>query len=194
MARRTIRAFGDGAVPRTAIAEAIAAACTAPAPHHTRPWLFVALDGAPAKRTLLAAIAEAWRADLRGDATSEGVIAARIARSDAVLGSAPVLIVPFVRFDRAHTYPDAERAGAEREMFLLAGGAAIQNLLLGLHAQLIASCWISSTLFCQEETRAVLGLDEGWYALGTVACGPMPEGEAVRPRPPIDPNDFLRFA
>jgi coenzyme F420-0:L-glutamate ligase/coenzyme F420-1:gamma-L-glutamate ligase len=193
-ARRTIRSFGAGEVPREALAEAIAAACTAPAPHHTRPWLFVALDGAPAKRALLATIAEAWRADLRRDGTPEDVIAARIARSDGVLGAASVLIVPFVRFDGAHPYPDAERAGAEREMFLLAGGAAIQNLLLSLHAQLIASCWISSTLFCQEESRAVLGLDEGWYALGTVACGPMPEGGATRPRPPIDPNDALRFA
>jgi coenzyme F420-0:L-glutamate ligase/coenzyme F420-1:gamma-L-glutamate ligase len=111
-----------------------------------------------------------------------------------VLGAAPTLIVPFVRFDGSHPYADAARAGAEREMFLLAGGAAIQTLLLALHDQGYASCWISSTLFCQEETRAVLGLDEGWHALGTVACGPMPEGGADKPRPPIDPSDFLRWS
>ena len=123
------------------------------------------------------------------------MIERRIARSDEVLGAAPVLIVPFVRFAGAHPYPDAERAGAEREMFLLSGGAAIQNLLLGLHAQGLASCWISSTLFCQEETRAALGMDEGWYALGTVACGPMPRGGAApRPRPPIDLDGFLRWS
>lgn len=192
-ARRTIRSFGPGDVPREVVAEAVAAACTAPAPHHTRPWRFLALDSAPAKRALLGAIAEAWRADLRADATPEEVIERRIARSDAVLGAAPTLIVPFVRFDGAHPYADGERAGAEREMFLLAGGAAIQTLLLALHDQGYASCWISSTLFCQEETRAVLGLDQGWHALGTVACGPMPEGGADRPRPPIDPVDFLGF-
>jgi coenzyme F420-0:L-glutamate ligase/coenzyme F420-1:gamma-L-glutamate ligase len=193
-ARRTIRTFGPGEVPRAVVAEAVAAACTAPAPHHTRPWRFVALDTAPAKRALLGAIAEAWRADLRGDATAEEVIERRLTRSDEVLGVAPTLIVPLVRFDGAHPYPDQERAGAEREMFLLAGGAAIQTLLLALHDQGYASCWISSTLFCQEETRAALGLDDGWYALGTVACGPMPEGGATRPRPPIDPSDFLRWS
>jgi coenzyme F420-0:L-glutamate ligase/coenzyme F420-1:gamma-L-glutamate ligase len=192
-ARRTIRSFGDGSVPRQAVADAVAAACTAPAPHHTRPWLFVALDDEPAKRGLLAAIAAAWRADLEGDDTPEDVIARRLAQSDAVLGAAPTLIVPFVRFDGAHPYPDAERAGAEREMFLLAGGAAIQTLLLALHDQGYGSCWISSTLFCQEETRAVLGLDDGWHALGTVACGPMPKGGASRPRPPIELSDFLRW-
>jgi coenzyme F420-0:L-glutamate ligase/coenzyme F420-1:gamma-L-glutamate ligase len=192
-ARRTIRSFGDGDVPREVVSAAVAAACTAPAPHHTRPWRFVALDGVPAKRALLAAIAAAWRADLELDGTPEDVIERRLARSDAVLGAAPTLIVPLIRFDGAHPYPDAERAGAEREMFLLAGGAAIQTLLLALHDQGYASCWISSTLFCQQETRAALGLDDGWYALGTVACGPMPEGGASRPRPPIDPTDFLRF-
>jgi len=193
-ARRTIRSFGEGAVPRDAVADAVAAACTAPAPHHTRPWLFVALDGAPAKRALLAAIAEAWRADLRGDGTPEETIERRIARSDAVLGQAPTLIVPFVRFAGAHPYADDERAGAEREMFLLSGGAAIQNLLLALHARSVASCWISSTLFCQEETRAVLGVDHEWHALGTVACGPMPKGGASRPRPSLDLGDFLRWS
>lgn len=191
-ARRTIRSFGDGVVARDAVADAVAAACTAPAPHHTRPWLFIALDSAPAKRALLAAIADAWRADLRGDGTPEETIERRIARS-AVLGQAPTLIVPFVRFGGAHPYADDERAGAEREMFLLSGGAAIQNLLLGLHARSVASCWISSTLFCQEETRAVLGVSDEWHALGTVACGPMPEGGASRPRPPVDLRDFLRW-
>ena len=193
-ARRTIRSFGDGTVPRSAVADAIAAACTAPAPHHTRPWLFVALDGAPAKRALLAAIADAWRADLRSDGTPEETIERRIARSDAVLGQAPTLIVPFVRFAGAHPYADAERADAEREMFLLSGGAAIQNLLLALHARSVASCWISSTLFCQEETRAALGVADEWHALGTVACGPMPEGGASRPRPRVELDDFLRWS
>jgi coenzyme F420-0:L-glutamate ligase/coenzyme F420-1:gamma-L-glutamate ligase len=193
-ARRTIRSFGDGVVSRDAVADAIAAACTAPAPHHTRPWLFVALDAAPAKRALLATIADAWRADLRGDGTSEETIERRIARSDAVLGQAPTLIVPFVRFAGAHPYADDERSGAEREMFLLSGGAAIQNLLLALHARSVASCWISSTLFCQEETRAVLGVDDEWHALGTVACGPMPKGGASRPRPSLDLSDFLRWS
>ncbi|HEX9300418.1 MAG TPA: coenzyme F420-0:L-glutamate ligase [Actinomycetota bacterium] len=192
-ARRTIRSFAPGPIPRESLEEAVRAACTAPAPHHTRPWCFSVLTGPPARRGLLAAIADAWRADLRGDATPEDVIERRVANSDAVLGQAPVLIVPWVSFAGSHPYGDPERSGAEREMFLLSGGAAIQNLLLALHAQGLASCWISSTLFCQEETRAVLDMDDRWFALGTVACGRMPEGEASRPRPPIDLSAVARF-
>jgi coenzyme F420-0:L-glutamate ligase/coenzyme F420-1:gamma-L-glutamate ligase len=189
--RRTIRSFGDGDVPREVVEEAVRAACTAPAPHHTRPWSFTALWSPAGKRRLLGAIARAWRADLRGDGTPEDTIERRIARSDAVLGAAPLLIVPWVRFERAHPYPDAERAHAEQEMFLLSGGAAIQNLLLALHAQGYASCWISSTLFCQQESREALGMGEEWFALGTVAAGPMPAGAAT-PRPPLDLTAFLR--
>ena len=103
----------------------------------------------------------------------------------------PVLIVPWVSFAGSHPYADAERSHAEQEMFLLSGGAAIQSLLLALHAQGLASCWISSTLFCQEETRDVLGADGSWFALGIVAAGNMPEGGATRPRPPLDLDDVF---
>jgi coenzyme F420-0:L-glutamate ligase/coenzyme F420-1:gamma-L-glutamate ligase len=190
-ARRTIRSFGSGDVPEAVVREAVAAACTAPAPHHTRPWLFVALRSAAAKRRLLGAMAEAWREDLLRDGAPEATIERRLAASDAVLGAAPVLVVPFVRFAGSHAYADEERSAAEREMFLLSGGAAIQNLLMAFHAQGSASCWISSTLFCQEETRATVGVGEEWHALGIVAAGSMPAGGAS-PRPPLDIAEHLR--
>jgi coenzyme F420-0:L-glutamate ligase/coenzyme F420-1:gamma-L-glutamate ligase len=190
-ARRTIRSFGSGDVPEAVVREAVAAACTAPAPHHTRPWLFVALRSAAAKQRLLGAMAEAWREDLRRDGALASTIERRLAASDAVLGAAPVLVVPFVRFAGSHRYADEERSSAEREMFLLSGGAAIQNLLLAFHAQGTASCWISSTLFCQEETRAALGIRDEWHALGIVAAGPKPAG-AASPRPPLDIAGYLR--
>ncbi len=171
--------------------EAVLAACSAPAPHHTRPWRFTALESPAARRGLLSVIAEAWRADLRRDGTPEDAVRQRLARSDSVLGAAPLLIVPWLRFAGAHPYPDAERAHAEQEMFLLSGGAAIENLLLALHAQGFASCWIGSTLFCQEETRAALGVDDEWFALGTVAVGRPPDGEAP-PRPALDVSEHLR--
>lgn len=184
--RRTIRAFGTGEVPAAAVEEAIRAACTAPAPHHTRPWKFTVLTSPAARRGYLAAMASAWRADLRADGTPDEVIERRIARSDAVLGAAPTLIVPWLTLEATHEYTDDERGAAERDMFLLSAGAAIQNLLLALSAQNLASSWISSSIFCREEAREALGMSEEWLALGTVACGPMPEGKAPSPRPEID--------
>jgi coenzyme F420-0:L-glutamate ligase/coenzyme F420-1:gamma-L-glutamate ligase len=190
-ARRSIRSFAPGEVPEDAVKEAVAAACTAPAPHHTRPWLFVALRPGAVRKRLLAAMATAWTEDLRSDGTAEDVIERRLRRSDALLGAAPLLIIPFVRLQGAHRYPDDERASAEREMFLLSGGAAIQNLVLALHAQGVASCWVSSTLFCKEETNIALGLEDQWIPLGAVAAGPPPPDQPP-PRPPLDPMAFLR--
>src|SRR5205814_1974175 len=112
-ARRSVRTFGPADVPRETVLEAVEAACTAPAPHHTRPWVFVALDRGAARKRLLAAMARAWTNDLRSDGTRPEVIERRLGLSDALLGEAPVLVVPFVRLRGAHAYGDAERADAE---------------------------------------------------------------------------------
>ena len=37
-------------------------------------------------------------------------------------------------------------------------------------------------------------LVDEWFALGTVAAGPMPEGGASRPRPPLELDDFLNWS
>lgn len=188
--RRSIRSFRASPVARETVLEAVAAACTAPAPHHTRPWLFVTLEPGPARRRLLRAMAAAWVADLQGDGLARDVIERRLLRSDALLAEAPLLIVPCIRLRGSHGYADGERSTAEREMFLLSGGAAIQNLMLALHAQGLASCWVSSTLFCKQETRAALGLEEEWIPLGSVAVGtPVVEPPS---RPPLDASAFLR--
>jgi coenzyme F420-0:L-glutamate ligase / coenzyme F420-1:gamma-L-glutamate ligase len=190
-ARRSIRAFGPGPVPREALEEAVRAACTAPAPHHTRPWLFVALESAGARRRLLDLMAAAWTDDLRADGTEPATIDRRLARSESLLGEAPVLVVPAIRLDGAHRYPDQERAEAEREMFLLSGGAAVQAFMLALHALGLASCWVSSTLFCKDEAREALGLEAGWIPLGAIAVGPPPP-ERPPDRPPLRAEDHLR--
>jgi coenzyme F420-0:L-glutamate ligase / coenzyme F420-1:gamma-L-glutamate ligase len=191
-ARRTIRSFGPGEVPREVTAEAVRAACAAPAPHASRPWSFTALTSPAARRRLAAAVAGPWAADLERDGASRDEIAERTARTEALLGGAPVLIVPWVRFDAMHPYPDSERSHAEQELFLLSSGAAIENLLLAFHAQGYASCWAPTTLFCQEETREALGVASEWYALGAVAAGPMPAGEgAPLPPPPVDLGTVL---
>jgi coenzyme F420-0:L-glutamate ligase/coenzyme F420-1:gamma-L-glutamate ligase len=192
-ARRTIRSFGAGDVSREAIEEAVRAACTAPAPHHTRPWLFVAVGSRAARRRLLGAMAEAWRRDLSADGVAEATIERRLARSDALLGAAPALLVPAVRLEGAQDYPDEERRLAERDMFVLSAGAAVQNLLLALHAQGLASAWVASTLFCRREAREALGLADEWLPMGAIAVGPMPE-EVPAPRPQLDLTEHLEDA
>jgi coenzyme F420-0:L-glutamate ligase / coenzyme F420-1:gamma-L-glutamate ligase len=190
--RRTIRTFGPGEVSRETVREAVRAACTAPAPHEARPWSFTAIWSGAAKRRLVGAVSEAWRDDLLRDGVAEAAIERRLSEHDALLGAAPVLIVPWLTLRAARSYQDEARRHAERERFLLSTGAAVQNLLLALHAQGVGSCWVASSLFGQEATRAALGMDEAWFAMGTVAAGPMEAGAAAPPRPPLDLSDHLR--
>lgn len=190
-ARRTVRAFADEPVPEAALGAAVAAAVAAPAPHGTRPWRFLRLRDDTRER-LLDAMAGRWREDLRADGTPEDTITARLARSDAVLRRAPVLLVPLVVTDDAHDYPDERRRRAERDMFVLAGGAGLQNLQVVLAAHGLGAAWISSTLFCPGVVRDELGLDAGAEPLGMIAVGR--PATPPEPRPAVDPGPYLREA
>ncbi|HEV7790569.1 MAG TPA: coenzyme F420-0:L-glutamate ligase [Pseudonocardia sp.] len=184
-ARRSVREFVAGdAVEPAAIRRAVAAALTAPAPHHTTPFRFGWLRD-PARRTeLLDAMADRWRADLTADGRPAEEIERRLARGD-ILRRAPELVLPFLVPEGAQDYPDQPRRAAEQTMFTVAGGAAVQGLLVALAAEGLGSCWIGSTIFAEETVRAVLHLPTGWRPLGAVAVG-YPAAPAA-PRPPVDP-------
>lgn len=178
-ARRSVRRFSDEPIPADALADAVADALTAPAPHHSSPVRFVRVTGR-ARVRLLDAMRADWEADLRADGHGGEVLARRLGRGD-ILRTAPDLIVPFVDDSAgAHAYPDARRAACEETMFTVAGGAAVQSLLVALAARGLGSCWIGSTIFAADTTRRALDLPDTWRPLGAVAVG-VP-AEPVPPR------------
>ena len=187
--RRSVRSFLPDRVDPALLQRAVAAAVTAPAPHHTTPWRFVLVDTDGARTALLDAMRRAWVDDLTADGLDPERIERRLARSDALLGAAPYLIVPCLVTDGAHAYPDERRARAEREMFLVSMGAAVENLMIALSSSGLGSCWVSSTMFCPGPVRRALGLPDGWDPMGAVAVGK--PAEQPPPRPPRDARRFV---
>jgi coenzyme F420-0:L-glutamate ligase/coenzyme F420-1:gamma-L-glutamate ligase len=184
--RRTVRTFTDEAVDEHVLTRCVGVALTAPAPHHSRPVRFVLLRHRRA--ALLEALRERWAADLAADGWSAERIARRTARGQ-LLHEAPEVVLPFVTGDGRHDYPDEHRRSAERTMFTVAGGAAVQALLVALAAEGLGSAWISSTIFAPDVVRSVLDLPPDWEPLGAVAIG-VPH-EPLTPRPPALTGDAL---
>jgi len=186
--RRTVREFTAEPVDPAAVRRAIAAALTAPAPHHSEPWRFAVVESPRARTALLDDMLAAWTADLRGDGFTPEQIARRTRRGEP-LRRAPLIIVPCLVAEAAHAYPDQRRSAAERAMFLVAMGAAVQNLLVALAVEGLGSCWVSSTLFCPQAAAGALGLPPGWEPMGAVGVGH--PAAPPRPRPDRDPERFL---
>jgi coenzyme F420-0:L-glutamate ligase/coenzyme F420-1:gamma-L-glutamate ligase len=188
--RRTIRQFAPISVPTDLIAVAVSEAVNAPAPHHTTPWRFAHVRGHTRTR-LLDAMAEQWRRDLAElDGFTPESIARRVRRGD-VLRDAPELVIPFVTLaDNAHAYPDRDRRGFERDLFVLSGGASVQNFMMAVAARGAATAWVSSSVFCPDVVRRVLDLPPDWQPLGGIAVGYA--AHPAQPRPPRDPARFLR--
>ncbi|MDX2356686.1 coenzyme F420-0:L-glutamate ligase [Dietzia sp. PP-33] len=184
--RRSVRRFSGEPVPAGSLEDAVADALTAPAPHHSTPVRFVRVTGG-ARTRLLDALRADWESDLRADGHSGDVLARRLARGD-LLRTCPELVLPFVDDSAgAHDYPDPRRNACEETMFTVAGGAAVQSLLVALAARGLGSCWVGSTIFAAATTLRALDLPATWRPLGAVAVG-VP-AEPAPPRAPRSTGD-----
>ena len=130
---------------------------------------------------------ERWRADLEADGLDSPAIERRLARGD-LLVTCPELIVPILITDGAHAYPDQRRHDAERAMFLLSMGAAVQSMLIDLAAHDLGAAWVSSTLFCADDVREALEWPASFEPMGAIALG-----HPATPSQPREPRNVAGF-
>jgi coenzyme F420-0:L-glutamate ligase/coenzyme F420-1:gamma-L-glutamate ligase len=192
-ARRSIRAFRPEPVDRDALDALVAAACIAPAPHHSRPWRFVVVDGDDTKDALAAGMGARWRVDLEGDGVGSARVDELVAASHAKLVQAPALVLGCLTWDGLDRYPDERRRRAEWGMALLSLGAAVENLMLAAADRGLASCWVAAPIFCPEEARDALALPAEWLPHALVMVGHPDPNYVGRVRPPIPLDDLRTF-
>ena len=187
-ARRTVREFTAEPVDPAAVRRAIAAALTAPAPHHSQPWRFAVLESAQARTALLDDMLAAWAADLRGDGFTEEQIARRVRRGEP-LRRAPLIIVPCLAAEAAHPYPDQRRTPPSGRCSWSRWAPPCRTCWSRWRWRGSGSCWVSSTLFCPQVAAAALGPAAGLGADGRRRR--RPRRRAARPRPDRDPDRFM---
>ena len=188
--RRSVRQLSPRPVQPALVQEVIAAACLAPAPHHSHPWRFVILS-ADARAALTQAMGERWRQDLERDGLPEARIRRLLSRSRSRLAAAPVLILAGVVGDAQRAWPDQRRQRAEELMFAQSLGAAMENLMLAAHARGLASYWISAPLFCPDAVCLALDLPSDFQPQALIALSYPREGLRLPPRPPLAVRDHI---
>ena len=188
--RRSVRRFAPTEVSPDILRELIAAACAAPAPHHSRPWRFVEV-GPEARPRLIEAMAAAWRADAASDGLSDSRIEGELRRSRKQMAGAPLLLLACLELDSARSWPDDRRRAAERDMYMQSLGAALQNLLLAAHARGLGGYLKGAPLFCRAAVAEALALPDGWQPAFLVLLGYPAEGPGPSARPDPRVEDFL---
>jgi coenzyme F420-0:L-glutamate ligase / coenzyme F420-1:gamma-L-glutamate ligase len=184
-ARRSIRSFVDEPIDRSTLDSLVESACLAPAPHHSRPWRWVVVDTANAKRALADGMGARWRTDLRGDGMPDDRVNELVAASHQRIAAAPALVLGCLTWDGLDRYPDETRQRAEWGMALLSLGAAVENLMLAAADAGLASCWVAAPIFCPEEARDALELPAAWLPHALVMVGRPNPGYVARERPPV---------
>jgi len=116
-----------------------------------------------------------WRFAVVRDPTIKERLA-RLTRYATIVKSAPVLIPAFL--DRESSYDYVKDCQAV--------GAALQNLLLALHAQGLGAVWLGEILKNKEEVVRILELPERLELMAVVAAGRPAHRNQTSHRRPVE--------
>jgi nitroreductase len=194
--RKSIRRFKRTPVPDEDINKILDAGRLAPSANNTQPWSFVVIRD----KDLLAKMAGAVREmiDRMVPFAENEKQAQRLA---AYKGSyytffehAPVTIAVFMEGYSAGTDRLLARmgysAGDIKRLRPFPGlqsvSAAIQNMLLAIHALGYGSCWMTGPLVAQESFGKLLGYDKDKFIAALLPIGVPDENPPSRSRRPLD--------
>jgi coenzyme F420-0:L-glutamate ligase/coenzyme F420-1:gamma-L-glutamate ligase len=156
--RRSVRKFLPTKIADEIVLDVLKDAGWAPSAHNAQPWRFVVIKDAVVKRELSVAMAKVWVADLKkdGQTVNADMHEERVER----FANAPVLVLACSTMEGLRKFPDEQRQICERDLAMQSLGAAMQNLLLSVHATGLGACWFCAPAFCKEAVRKVLKIPD----------------------------------
>jgi nitroreductase len=193
--RKSIRRFKRTPVPDEDITRVLDAGRLAPSPNNTQPWSFVVIRD----KALLAKMAGAVRemvdrmVPFAGDEKQAQRLAAYKSSYYTFFEHAPVVIAVFMEECNAGTDLLLARMGYSsgdiRRLRPLPGlqgvSAAVQNMLLAVHALGYGSCWMTGPLVAQEAFEKLLGYGKDKFIAALLPIGVPDEDPPARSRKPL---------
>jgi nitroreductase len=194
--RTSIRKFKRTPVPDEDIKKILDAGRRAPSASNTQPWSFVVIKDS----ALLAKMADAVRETVdrmipfAEDEKQAQRLAAYKGTFYTFFEHAPVVIAVFMEGYDAGTERLLAKmgyaAGEIKRLRPLPGlqsvSAAIQNILLAVHALGYGSCWMTGPLVAQEAFETLLGYSKDKSMVALLPIGVPDENPSARNRKPLE--------
>jgi len=194
--RKSIRRFKETPVPDEDIRKILDAGRLAPSANNTQPWSFLVVRD----RGLLRKMADAVRAMIdrmipfAENEKQAQRLAAYKSNYYTFFENAPVVIVVFTEAYDAGTDRLLARMGYSAEDIrrlrpspgLQSVSAAVQNMLLAVHALGYGSCWMTGPLVAQESFETLLDYGKGKSIAALLPVGVPDENPLARNRKALE--------
>ncbi|MDD2715530.1 MAG: nitroreductase family protein [Candidatus Wallbacteria bacterium] len=187
--RRSVRKFKPDKPPLELIKLAVEAAVAAPSNSNSQPWRFIYLEDAT-KISALADLVEAAVNKLSQkieDQEKRGEYS-RYATYFSFFRHAPGLIAVACKEANYLNYflPTELQLVQTVNPELCSVSAAIQNLLLMLHASGLGACWMTGPLIAAREISGYIGLKEPYFLAALIPVGYPAEEPAIPRKKELD--------
>ena len=194
--RKSIRRFKQAPVRAEDIKQILDAGRWAPSANNTQPWSFTVIKD----KTVLASMASAVRDMIdrmipyADDEKQAQRLAAYRNSYYTFFENAPIVIAVFMEGHAAGTDRLLAKMGYAAEDIkrlrplpgLQSVSAAVQNMLLAIHALGYGSCWMTGPLVAQEAFGKLLGYGKEKHIAALLPVGVPDEDPQARPRKPLD--------
>ncbi len=194
--RKSIRRFRQTAVPDEDINRILDAGRWAPSANNTQPWSFIVIKDPGMLADMASAVREMIDRMIPFAENEKQAqrLAAYKSNYYTFFENAPVVIAVFMEAYDAGTDRLLAKMGysAEgvRRLRPLPGlqsiAAAIQNMLLAIHALGYGSCWMTGPLVAQEAFEKILGFGKEKFVAALLPVGLPDENPSSRSRKPLE--------